>query len=657
MISIFLITTAILPSSRPLSRAQAPLLSHATIGRVPTSRAPGVCMVFGRGKPPGPPRPAPPRNKERLGGEPNGLFQRFGVPGRSGDRPNERGGRPFDRPFSPKGDASGGSGAGWSAAQLATLLLIASAPLLPGSEYLNYLAGLLLFFAGGSLALASRASSDASGALRTDGAFSLSRHPLYGGLLTSCVGLSILSASSERLVASLLLYALLSFKASADDRLLKETHGQAFERWAAQVPPLLPDISKPKRVIEGLQCAFAESGAGEYDRTAIEEEVLYQASSAPLVLFTRESSAPCKRALDLLRETGATPVVIQLDDQPGANLKRSALGRITGKSSFPSCWIGGEYVGGFDDGPSEEAPGLVKLSFQGRLRAELESAEAIPLSMQSDGALYNAQGDAFAPTSSQSYGDASQRAAPDYGGVRASPRDPRGGLSDGPGQRNFGRRSDNQQSYSPRSGPPNGPPSNNQRGPPNGPPSNNQRGFGQRPNNQQQGFGSGQQNFGGRSNTEQSLGARSNNEQNFGSGQQSFGGRSNSQQSFGGRSNSQQSFGGPPSDQQGYSSRSDQQAYGAPADANDGSVRAAKGAFRTISAPPKERQNLYGSPWNEQNYGSVPSRQQSYGSRPDQRESREYGFPSSKPNDGPVRPAQGAFRTVAPPSNGNQRVT
>ena len=53
------------------------------------------------------------------------------------------------------------------------------------------------------------------------------------------------------------------------------------------------------------------------------------------------------------------------------------MGRLTGKSSVPSVWIGGEYVGGCDDGPNDEAPGLVKLAFVGKLKPMLEAAGAL----------------------------------------------------------------------------------------------------------------------------------------------------------------------------------------------------------------------------------------------------------------------------------------
>jgi len=123
--------------------------------------------------------------------------------------------------------------------------------------------------------------------------------------------------------------------------------------------------------------SVADAIAGDFDRDAITAEVKALASSAPLVVFTWESSPACKKALKLIAETGVSPKVVRLDDPwSEGNPKRAALGRLTGKSSVPSVWIGGEYVGGCDDGPSNDAPGLVPLAFRSSLREKLEKAGA-----------------------------------------------------------------------------------------------------------------------------------------------------------------------------------------------------------------------------------------------------------------------------------------
>ena len=124
--------------------------------------------------------------------------------------------------------------------------------------------------------------------------------------------------------------------------------------------------------------SVADALAGEYDRDAITAEVKAAAEANPLVLFTWEASPACKKALKLLAGTGATPTIVRLDDPwSEGNVRRAALGRLTGKSSVPSIWIGGEYVGGCDDGPSDDAPGLVPLAFRGALFDKLQAAGAL----------------------------------------------------------------------------------------------------------------------------------------------------------------------------------------------------------------------------------------------------------------------------------------
>ena len=56
---------------------------------------------------------------------------------------------------------------------------------------------------------------------------------------------------------------------------------------------------------------------------------------------------------------------------------RAELGRKTGRTSVPSIFIGGEYVGGYDAGVGEDSPGIVDLAFQGKLISKLEAAGAL----------------------------------------------------------------------------------------------------------------------------------------------------------------------------------------------------------------------------------------------------------------------------------------
>ena len=77
-----------------------------------------------------------------------------------------------------------------------------------------------------------------------------------------------------------------------------------------------------------------------------------------------------KQAKELLDAKGVAYRAFELDeDALGAGM-RARLGKRTGRTSVPSIWIGGECVGGLNDGN----PGLVPLEERGELDAKLRAA-------------------------------------------------------------------------------------------------------------------------------------------------------------------------------------------------------------------------------------------------------------------------------------------
>ena len=74
---------------------------------------------------------------------------------------------------------------------------------------------------------------------------------------------------------------------------------------------------------------------------------------------------------------GVEPKCVELD-QPFSkgNPLRAELGRLVGRTSVPAIFIGGEYVGGCEDGPSDAAPGLLPLAFKGTLQEKIAAAAA-----------------------------------------------------------------------------------------------------------------------------------------------------------------------------------------------------------------------------------------------------------------------------------------
>ena len=122
--------------------------------------------------------------------------------------------------------------------------------------------------------------------------------------------------------------------------------------------------------------SVAETLAGpEFDFEKENKKIDEIVASNPCVIFSWTVSPSCKKAKSLLSEIGCSYKAVELNEPwSEGNPVRAALGRRTGKSSVPSIWINGKYIGGCDDGPNEDAPGLVKLAFRGTLRPMLISA-------------------------------------------------------------------------------------------------------------------------------------------------------------------------------------------------------------------------------------------------------------------------------------------
>jgi glutaredoxin 3 len=124
----------------------------------------------------------------------------------------------------------------------------------------------------------------------------------------------------------------------------------------------------------------------QYDEKEVQNTIKDIVKSNPCVMFTWESSPSCKQAVQAFDKIQGVQVkIVRLDDPwSEGNKIRAELGKMTGKSSVPSIWIDGQYVGGYDAGVSEDAPGIVTMAFQGTLLPQLEKAGAITSTTKSE---------------------------------------------------------------------------------------------------------------------------------------------------------------------------------------------------------------------------------------------------------------------------------
>ena len=109
----------------------------------------------------------------------------------------------------------------------------------------------------------------------------------------------------------------------------------------------------------------------DYDVEAVNSRIDNFVSDNPVAMFSFSTCPFCRRAKDLLDEKGIDYEVLELDELEGntGNEIRANLGRKTGRTSVPSIFIGGNYIGGCNDGP-----GLIPLDKSGELDVLLQEA-------------------------------------------------------------------------------------------------------------------------------------------------------------------------------------------------------------------------------------------------------------------------------------------
>mmetsp|Transcript_812 Transcript_812/g.2363 ORF Transcript_812/g.2363 Transcript_812/m.2363 type:complete len:333 (-) Transcript_812:69-1067(-) len=84
--------------------------------------------------------------------------------------------------------------------------------------------------------------------LFTDGFYGVVRHPIYSGLLATCLGLSLVTESMYRLLLTAVLYYVLDLKSSFEEKSLLDKYGVVYEDYQTTVSGKLV----PQRVLDYL---------------------------------------------------------------------------------------------------------------------------------------------------------------------------------------------------------------------------------------------------------------------------------------------------------------------------------------------------------------------------------------------------------------------
>lgn len=129
--------------------------------------------------------------------------------------------------------------------------------------------------------------------------------------------------------------------------------------------------------LKGLKQAIVEASAGEFDPVPVDARIASESQSAPVFLYSFSSCPFCKRAKELLAQEGAAFTALELDTMPEGPAIRARLGKLTGRTSMPAIWVGGEYIGGCNDGPAGGPQGIASLARSGELVPMLVKAGAL----------------------------------------------------------------------------------------------------------------------------------------------------------------------------------------------------------------------------------------------------------------------------------------
>ena len=119
---------------------------------------------------------------------------------------------------------------------------------------------------------------------------------------------------------------------------------------------------------------LVKSLAGEYDEEAIKARVLGLIEANPVLMLSFTTWPYCIKAKEVLDAKSVKYTVVELDTDPDGKAIRAEMADFIGRTSVPAIWIGGQFVGGCNDGPMG---GIVKLNESGELNGLLQGVGAL----------------------------------------------------------------------------------------------------------------------------------------------------------------------------------------------------------------------------------------------------------------------------------------
>lgn len=143
--------------------------------------------------------------------------------------------------------------------------------------------------------------------------------------------------------------------------------------WLTEHPAPMWMVNNP------LKRWVTTKAAGDYDQVVVQATLQEILAEDDVVVFSATYCPFSLAAKRTLADQGVSFQSIEWNTRDDGPALVAELGALTGRTSIPHIWVGGEYIGGFNDGlGTAAAPGLRPLIAAGGLRPLLEKASKRP---------------------------------------------------------------------------------------------------------------------------------------------------------------------------------------------------------------------------------------------------------------------------------------
>lgn len=135
------------------------------------------------------------------------------------------------------------------------------------------------------------------------------------------------------------------------------------------------NLNLRKEPYQGSKLDLLKQQAGTYNQPAIQAQLQALVQDHPVAMLTFTECPYCIEARSIFNAKQCEYAELNLDTVGRASYAyRVELHALTGRTSLPAIWIGGQFIGGCNDGPMG---GLMVMNENGRLDNLLQQAGAL----------------------------------------------------------------------------------------------------------------------------------------------------------------------------------------------------------------------------------------------------------------------------------------